>query len=82
MPLGSRRLQYQVRELYREPGRSYRMVRGYLRDEEKLVVASKMPEGELYIDGARTRYAFPFGMRAEIGLARTDLQIFLERRKM
>jgi NAD+ kinase len=82
MPLGSRRLQYQVRELYREPGRSYRMVHGYLRDEEKLVIASKMPEGELYIDGARTRYAFPFGMRAEIGLASADLQIFLERRKM
>jgi NAD+ kinase len=82
MPLGSRRLQYLVRELYREPGRSYQMVRGYLRDEQQLVVASKMPEGELYIDGARTRYAFPFGVRAEIGLAKKDLKIFLERRKM
>jgi NAD+ kinase len=82
MPLGSRRLQYQVRELYREPGRSYQMVHGYLSDEDQLVIASKMPEGELYIDGARTRYAIPFGMRAEIGLASSDLKIFLERRKM
>ena len=82
MPLGSRRLQYLVRELYREPGRSYQMVHGYLRDEEQLIIASKMPEGELYIDGARTRYAFPFGVRAEIRLANSDLKIYLERRKM
>ena len=82
MPLGPRRFQYQVRELYREPGRSYRLAHGFLSEDEQLTIASKMPEGELYIDGARNRYAFPFGVRAEISLSKMDLKIFLDRRKM
>lgn len=80
--MGSRRLQFQTRELYREHRRDYRLVRGFITPGETLIVASKMPEGELYIDGARTRYAFPFGARAEFRLADDDLRLYLDRRNI
>jgi NAD+ kinase len=77
LPLRSRRIQYLIRELYREPGRGYHLVRGFVEPDEQIVIASKMPEGWLYIDGARTAYRFPFGTRARIGLAPHSLRIFL-----
>jgi NAD+ kinase len=76
-PLRSRRMQYFIRELYREPGRDYRLVRGFIEPGEDMVIASKMPEGWLYIDGARTVYPFPFGTRARLRLAEHSLRIFL-----
>lgn len=77
MPQGSRRMQYMIRELYRERGRNYKLTRGLLGEDDELVVASKMPEGKLYIDGSRTTYRFQFGMRARIKIAESDLSIFL-----
>jgi NAD+ kinase len=77
MSRGSRRMQYLIRELYREPGRSYKLTRGLLGEGDKIVVASKMPEGELYLDGSRTMYRFQFGARATVRLAESDLRIFL-----
>ncbi len=79
MPLGSRRLQYFVRELYREPHRSYALTRGFLEDNEELIVASKMQNAHVYVDGARTDYAFPFGTRAKIKLAENRLRLFIRR---
>lgn len=79
MPRLSRRIQYLARELYREPGRDYDLVRGIIASDEVIVVASKMPEARLYIDGARTVYQFPFGMRAGIRIAESDLKIILAR---
>lgn len=76
MPLQSRRVQFLVRELYREPGRTYQLTRGFVAPQENIVIASKMPQGRLYIDGARTAYAFPFGTRAAIGTALSDLKLF------
>ncbi|HWQ33689.1 MAG TPA: NAD(+) kinase [Blastocatellia bacterium] len=77
MPKRSRRLQYLVRELYREPGRSYQLTRGFIRPEAEISIASKMPQAHLYIDGARTAYQFPFGSRARLRLADCGLRIFL-----
>jgi NAD+ kinase len=77
MPLHSRHLQYLVRELYREPGREYELARGLLPPESPLTIASKMPDGRLYIDGARTAYLFPFGARAQIAIAAQSLKLFL-----
>jgi NAD+ kinase len=76
--LGSRHMQYLIRELYRERGKSYALRRGLLEEEEEIIVASKMPEGMLYIDGARTSYRFPFGMRARIRIAEQSLNIYLK----
>ena len=79
--LGSRRMQYLVRELYRERDRSYALRRGLLEEGEEILVASKMPEGVLYIDGWRTSYRFPFGMRARIKIAEMSLKIYLKARR-
>jgi len=77
MPLGSKRIQYLVRELYCEPKRSYALTRGFVEADENIVVASKMTAGEMYIDGAKTRYDFPFGTRAKVTVAEHSLKIFL-----
>lgn len=77
MPQRSRRIQYLIRELYREPDRDYKLTGGVLGASGEIVIASKMPEAELYIDGSRTMYRFQFGARARIKLAESDLNIFL-----
>lgn len=77
MPRGSDRLQYLVRELYREPERSYALTRGFINKDEELIVASKMQKSHIYLDGAKTTYEFPFGMRAGIKRADWNLRIFL-----
>src|SRR5262249_21906151 len=79
MPLRSRRIQYLVRELYREPNRKYQFTRGFVEPGDAITIASKMAEGQLYIDGARTMYPFPFGTRAKIAAAEYSLKIFLNR---
>jgi NAD+ kinase len=77
MPRRSRRMQYLIRELYREPEKNYELTRGLLDEGNEILIASKMPEAELYIDGSRTLYRFPFGTRARIKPAESDLRIFL-----
>lgn len=77
MPLGSKRIQYLVRELYREPKRSYTLTRGFIEAGDDITIASKMATGEMYIDGAKTRYEFPFGTRVRISTAEHGLKIFL-----
>ena len=73
----SRVLQYRVRELYREPGRRYRLTHGFVPLGGALVVESRMPEGRLYLDGWRSQHAFPFGTRAVFRTAAEDLLIVL-----
>lgn len=72
---GSRRLQYLVRELYREPGRRYRLSRGFLPEGRELTVVSRMPQGRLYADGARLARRFPFGSRAVFRLSEKSLRL-------
>jgi NAD+ kinase len=74
LPLRSRRLQFRVRELYREPGRAYRLTRGIL-SSDTLTVISRMPEGRLYADGARLTRRFPFGMRASFRIGDEPLRL-------
>jgi NAD+ kinase len=76
MPRGSRRLQYLVRELLREPGRRYRLAHGFVAPPAGLTVSSKMPEGLLWIDGARTVYPFPFGARLAVDTSAPPLHLF------
>jgi NAD+ kinase len=76
MPRGSRRLQYLVRELLREPGRRYRLEHGFVTPPAGLTVSSKMQEGRLWVDGARTVYPFPFGARLSVTTSAPPLRIF------
>lgn len=77
MSLRSREIQFLARELYREPGREYELTRGFVPPDSGITIASKMPDGRLYIDGARTQYLFPFGARAHIEIAEKSLKLFL-----
>jgi len=77
MSLRSRDIQFLVRELYREPEREYELTRGFVPPDSGVTIASKMPDGRLYIDGARTQYQFPFGARAHIEIAEKSLKLFL-----
>ncbi len=77
MSLRSRDIQFLVRELYREPDREYELTRGFVPPDSGVTIASKMPDGRLYIDGARTQYLFPFGARAHIEIAEKSLKLFL-----
>lgn len=76
MPFGSRRMQFRVRELYREPGRLYRLSEGFVAADGRLVVESKMDAGWLFVDGARTAHRFLFGTRAEVRIADRPLRLF------
>ncbi len=77
MPRSSQKMQYLVRELYREPNREYLLVRGFVPPPEEIVVASKMQQSHIYVDGARTTYPFSFGTRVKIRTAEFPLQLFL-----
>ena len=77
MPTKSQRLQYLVRELYREPQRNYALTRGFIEPDQDFVVVSKMQQAHLYIDGARTAYPFPFGAHARFKLAEHHLRLFI-----
>ena len=75
LSLRSRSLQYRVRELYREPGRTYRLRGGVLARGLSLEIVSRMPEGRLYADGARRVRRFPFGARAVFRIGPEPLRI-------
>jgi NAD+ kinase len=77
MSLRSRHIQFLARELYREPDREYKLTRGLAPSESGVTIASKMPDGRIYIDGARAQYPFPFGARAHIEIAQESLKLFL-----
>jgi NAD+ kinase len=79
MPAGSRRFQYRVRELYREPGRSYRLAAGFLEDDETLAVTSAMSEGRIFLDGSGSEIPFPFGVTARVTRSPDDLRLFVPR---
>jgi NAD+ kinase len=77
MSLRSRHIQFLARELYREPDREYKLTRGLAPSDSGVTIASKMPDGRLYIDGARAQYPFPFGARAHMEIAQESLKLFL-----
>lgn len=79
MPLGSRKLQYLVRELYCVSGTRYRLAKGMTPAGGGLTIASKMPEGRLYIDGSKTCYNFHFGVRADISISDHPLRMYLSK---
>jgi NAD+ kinase len=53
LPIGSKRLQFMVREPYEHHGVGYRVLRGMIAPGEQLEIQSHMRSGRLYIDGPR-----------------------------
>jgi len=77
MPARSRRLQYRVRELYREPGRRYALTGSVLPEGAGIVIESRMPEGRVYVDGSRLAFDFPFGSRLVARIDPAPLALFV-----
>lgn len=61
LPLNSKRLQYLPRELYVVRKRRYKLRGGVLRENDKIVIASLMKEGVVYIDGSHVHFPLKFG---------------------
>jgi len=58
------RLQYLVRELYEEPGKSYAIRKGFVNDSIEFLC--KMRTGALFVDGHRERIALKIGDRVRV----------------
>lgn len=69
LAIGSRRIQYVVREPYQAPGVHYSLARGLVDPGEELVLRSKMREGIIYVDGAHRTH--PVDIGAELRLKRS-----------
>jgi len=60
-PLESRRLQYVVREAYRPHGERLRMTVGYVLEDQRLTLKSKMRQARLFLDGDHIAYDVTIG---------------------
>ena len=69
MPLESQLLQYKPRELYHVPGNRYSFTGGMVLHREKVIVTSRMPRGNVFIDGAHIKFSFPYGTQATISIS-------------
>ena len=61
LPLGSRRIQYVVREAYHPIGKPIRPPHGLLDQDGKLTLRSKIRDGRVFIDGHRIVHAVTIG---------------------
>jgi len=61
LPLGSRRIQYVVREPYHPIGKRSRFSVGLLHEDGKLTLRSKIRDGRVFIDGHRIVHAVTIG---------------------
>jgi NAD+ kinase len=61
LPLGSRRIQYVVREPYRPIGRRIRFPKGLIEEDGRLTLRSKIRDGRVFIDGHRIVHAVTIG---------------------
>jgi NAD+ kinase len=78
MATGSRSLQYVVREPYRRPSSTERVVRGgMVRPGQTLVLITRMRQGMLWADGAHRRVAL--GYSQQLQLDRHPLDLLLVR---
>ena len=63
LPVGSKRLQYVVREPYTPPSGPHRLTRGLVEPGEKLVLLSKVREGRVFMDGPHHFHEVRMGSR-------------------
>lgn len=70
LPPTSRRLQYVVREPYVPPEGEYRLRRGLVGTQEKLVIYSQIREGMVFLDGPHVAHEVPIG--SELVFSRSD----------
>ena len=66
MPMGSKRIQYLPRELFKGKAKNYDLTGGIIDLENPIQIESRMREGIIYIDGPHLRAPFTFGSSLEI----------------
>ena len=66
LPIVSKKVQYLVREPYRERGHKLSLLKGALPPKGGMKVWSKLKNGMIFIDGAHVRYRFDFGDELQI----------------
>ncbi len=66
LPIGSKRLQYVVRELYVRDLSRFRVHRGLLEQGEDVEILSKTPQGFAYVDGPYREHPVGLGSRLEV----------------
>lgn len=83
LPLGSRKLQFVVREPYTGDGRRYDLTKGIVDPGGVLSMRSKMVHGRLYLDGPHREHQVELGQELTIQLSDEPLQLLgLQRRKL
>lgn len=70
LPIGSQKLQWVVRELYRPRGEPFALVKGLVAPGEELILKNKMRKGRIYFDGDAK--VMPLDIGSEIRLSRSD----------
>jgi NAD+ kinase len=70
LPPTTRRLQFVVREPYIPPEGEYRLKRGLVGTEERLVIYSQIREGMVFLDGPHVVHEVPIG--SELVFSRSD----------
>ncbi len=70
LPIGSQKLQWVVREIYRPRGEPKALVKGLVASGEELVLKNKMRKGRIYFDGEAK--VMPLDIGSEIRLSRSD----------
>ena len=78
MPIGSRRLQYKPRELFRGECIDYELKGGFVDGQEGLTINSEMREGVIYVDGCHSKIDFPYGSTVTVMNSLTPLRVVLD----
>lgn len=76
-PLGDSRIQLVVREPYFSIGKVNRMLAGFLRQDEVLRLTSRMPAGQIFIDGPHCFEKFEMGSVLELHSRAMPLFLFV-----
>lgn len=66
LPIGSKKIQWVVREPYRPGDIKLRLVKGILRNGETLSIVSKIRDGRLYLDGAQRMVEVDIGHQVDL----------------
>ena len=76
LTLGSKQIQYLVREPIKPAGRKPTLLRGTIATRTPLKLHSKMRHGLIYIDGTQVRYRFDYGDKLEFIAQSAPLTVF------
>ena len=72
--LFDKKFQYRPRELFSGKNRRYQLKGGTLSPRQSIVVASLMPKGVIYVDGAHVHFPFKYGSKVKISLSPRPLK--------